>query len=104
MTDSWKSDEITAAVQMMDTTHVPCITRDAVRNKNNLLTINKSDVHEPVDSDTEIIFIMAENEGLMCAVPSVDCRAVPQSLVTRTPVRTVMTNDDDTDETIIEPN
>ena len=27
MTDSWKSDDIAAAVEMMDTTHVPCITR-----------------------------------------------------------------------------
>ena len=28
MMDSWKCDEITAVVQRMDTTHVPCITRD----------------------------------------------------------------------------
>ena len=28
MSNSWKRDEITSAVQMMDTTHVPCIARD----------------------------------------------------------------------------
>ena len=28
MTNSWKNDEITSAVQMMDTAHVPYITRD----------------------------------------------------------------------------
>ena len=35
-----------------------------VKNKNILFTINKSDVHEPADSDTYIGFGKAKNENL----------------------------------------
>ena len=35
-----------------------------VKNKNILFTINKSDVHEPVDFDTCIVFSKAKNEEL----------------------------------------
>ena len=64
MTDSWKSDEITSAVQMM--TGRTCLTSlvMTVKNLNILFIINKSDVHEPVESDTKIVSSKAKKENL----------------------------------------
>ena len=54
-----------------------------VKNKNVLFTINKSDVHEPVHSDTYVVFSKAS--------PKRRLPSSSQSIVTCLPVRTVMT-------------
>ena len=91
MTDSWKCDETTSAVQMMDTTHVPCITRDD--SEEHERSLRNQQVRRPRACRLWHLSSSARRRTrIWVSSPKRFLSSSSKSIVTCTPVRTVMSS------------